>query len=141
MTTTAVGLRHFAPNEIYLSQSDASAILHFFFPHEQNPDSGALTDEDRGFAQAMLLEAIDKSYAMSFVQDIYDVFYGKVPTGFDAIKDMLKDFAKKAAKTWFDHATGKDLEDPKIYTAVKAALTANFRSVWVIRLKTGELTY
>ena len=100
-----------------------------------------MTDDDLGFAQALLLEAVDKSYAMSFVQDVYDVFYGKVPTGFDAIKDMLKDFVKKAARTWWDHATGKDLDDPKIYTAVKAALTSNFRSVWVIRLQTGELTY
>ncbi len=141
MASSALGLRHFAQNEILISQDDARAILHFFFPIDQIPDSGALTDEDRGFAQGLLLEAVDKSYAMSFVQDIYDVFYGKIPTGFEAIRDMLKDFAKKAAKTWFDHATGKDLADPKIYTAVKAALTSNFRSVWVIRLQTGELTY
>ena len=139
MPTAALGLRHFSKSEVYVSQDDAKAILHFFFPSDQVPD--ALTDDDLGFAQALLLEAVDKSYAMSFVQDVYDVFYGKVPTGFDAIKDMLKDFVKKAARTWWDHATGKDLDDPKIYTAVKAALTSNFRSVWVIRLQTGELTY
>jgi hypothetical protein len=141
MPTTALGLRHFTKDEIYVSQDDARALLRFFFPTEQVPDAGALTDEDRGFAQALLLEAVDKSYAMSFVQDIYDVFYGKVPTGFDVIKDMLKDFVKKAAKTWWDHATGKDLADPKIYNAVKVALTANFRSIWNIRMQTGELTY
>lgn len=139
MPTAELGLRHFAKGEIYLSGDEAASVLRFFFPNDQLP--GPLTDEDRGFAQALLLEAVDKSYAMSFVQDIYDVFYGKVPTGFDTIKDMLKDFAKKAAKTWFDHATGKDLQDPKIYNAVKVSLTANFRSVWAIRLQTGELTY
>ena len=139
--TAAVGLRHFNKDEVFVTGEEAGKILRFFFRQDQLLEGQAPNDDDRAFAQALLLEAVDKSYAMSFVQDIYDVFYGKVPTGFDAIKDMLKDFAKKAAKTWFDHATGKDLENPKIYNAVKVAITANFRSVWVIRLQTGELTF
>jgi hypothetical protein len=138
---SGIYLKHFAPDEIVVSSEDAQKILHFFFPNDPTPDVGELNDEDRAFAQALLLEAIDKSYAMSYVQDIYDVFYGKIPTGFDAIKDMLKDFAKKAAKTWFDHATGKDLADPKIYNAVKVTLTSHFRSVWSMRLQGAGLTY
>lgn len=140
-TTAALGLRHFTKEEVFLTEEEAGKILRFFFPQDQLPEGQAPNDDDRAFAQALLLEAIDKSYAMSFVQDIYDAFYGKVPTGFDAVKDMLKDFAKKAAKTWFDHAAGKDLADPKIYTSVKTVITANYRSVWVVRLQTGELTY
>jgi hypothetical protein len=54
---------------------------------------------------------------------------------------MIKDFVKKAAKTWFDHASGKDLSQPKIYMSVKSTISVNFRSVWIMRLNTGELTY
>lgn len=134
-------LRHFSKNEIYIAQEDARTILRFFFTGNQVPPAEELTIEDRAFAQALLLEAIDSSYAMSYVQEIFDAFYGKVPTEFSAVKDMVKDFVKNASKTWFDHATGKDLSNPRIYMSVKSRLAANFRSVWVIRMQTGELTY
>jgi hypothetical protein len=136
-----IGLRHFSKDEIYLSPDDARLILKFFFGTDRLPPVEQLTGDDMGFAQALLLEAIDSSYAMSYVQEIFEVFYGKVPAEFSGLKDMIKEFVKKAAKTWFDHASGKDLSNPKIYMSVKSTLTANFRSVWIIRLNTGELTY
>jgi len=134
-------LRHFSKDEIYISPQDVNLILRFFFTAEKAPPADQLTVDDQGFAQALLLEAIDSSYAMTYVQEIFDAFYGKIPTEFSAIKDMMKEFVKKAAKTWFDHATGKDLSNPKIYISVKNWIAANFRSAWVIRLSTGELTY
>jgi hypothetical protein len=133
-------LRHFTKDEIYISPEDARTILRFFFGADV-PPAEQLTIEDQGFAQALLLEAIDSSYAMSYVQEIFDAFYGKIPTEFSAIKDMIKDFVKQASKTWFDHATGKDLSNPRIYMSVKNRIAANFRSTWVIRMRTGELTY
>ena len=59
------------------------------------------------------------------------------------MKDIVTDFTKKAAKHWFDHATGKDLEDPKIYNNVRAVIRANFgsHSVWGIRMNGGGLDY
>jgi hypothetical protein len=133
-------LKHFSGSEVKLDQHDAFAILRFFWL-EPGMEPSQLTVEDRAFAQALLVEAIDKSYDMSFVELLFKNFYGKVPSSFEAVRDLVKSFAKEAAKRWFQHATGKDLENPQIYESVRATLARNFRSVWQIRLQTGELTY
>jgi hypothetical protein len=65
--------RHFSQDEIYLSSDDAYTVLRFLLPASQFAKS------DRAFPQALLLEAIDKSYAMGYVQEIFEVFYVKVP--------------------------------------------------------------
>lgn len=93
-------------------------------------------DSDIAFAQALFLEAIDASYAYGFVHIVFDVFYMKPPTD---IEGMLKEFVRKAAKQWFDHATGRDLSNPKIYSFVKTTLVSNFSPTWRIRMATGEL--
>lgn len=133
-------LKHFNESEVKLSQHDAFAVLRFFWL-EPGVAPQQLTLQDRAFAQALLVEAIDRSYDMGYVEIIFRTFYGKIPTSFAAIRDLVKSFAKAAAKHWFEHATGKDLQDPKIYESVRRTLAANFRSVWQIRVQTGELTY
>jgi hypothetical protein len=133
-------LKRFSESEVYLSQEQAWRALKFFWP-EIGIAPGTLTLGDRSFAQALLVEAIDSSYEEGFVEIIFRAFFMKVPQSFNAIKDMVKEFAKKALKHWFKHATGADLRDPKIYENVRATLSRNFRSVWKIREQTGELTY
>jgi hypothetical protein len=135
--SVAVGLKHFSRDEIKISRDDARRILIFFFGNNV-PAAESLSDEDVSFAQALLLEAVDKSYAMGYVEAIFQSFYMKIPTD---IEKMMKNFVKQAAKNWFDHATGKDLSNPKIYDSVRVMLSSNFRSVWAIRMQTGELTY
>jgi hypothetical protein len=49
-----------------------------------------------GFAQALLLEAIDKSYAMGYVHAIFDVFYMKPPIDLQA---MMKDLSRRRPVT------------------------------------------
>lgn len=133
-------LRHFQPDEILISSQDASRILRFFFGTDV-PPANELTPQDVAFAQALFLEAIDKSYAMGYVHIVFDCFYMKPPGSFESLKKMAEEFVKKAARHWFDHATGKDLSDPQIYDSVAAMIRANFRSVWEIRVQTGDLTY
>lgn len=135
-----MNLQHFGESEIKLSQQDAFSILRFFWL-EPGLLPQQLTIQDRGFAQALLVEAIDRSYEMGFVEILFRNFYGKIPTSFSAIRDLVKSFARAAAKHWFKHATGKDLEDPKIYESIRCKIAVNFRSVWKIRLETDELTY
>jgi len=140
MTETDIFLRHFTPSEIIITADDANTILRFFFGSNV-PDAEQLTQADIAFAQALFLEAIDKSYAMGYVHIIYDAFYMKIPGSFDSVKDMAKEFMKKAAKHWFDHATGKDREKPEIYAAIRGQIAANFRSVWQLRMQGDDLTY
>jgi hypothetical protein len=133
-------LEHFRSDQIIVSSDDANLILRFFFGNNV-PPAEQLTPDDIAFAQALFLEAIDKSYAMAYVHIIYDVFYMKIPGSFDSVKDMAEEFVKKAAKNWFDHATGQDLAKPQIYACVRGMIAGNFAQTWAIRMQTGELTY
>jgi len=78
---------------------------------------------------------------MGYVQVLYDKAFMKTPTDFSFVKDLAKALCKQALKEWFRHATGKDMSDPQIYVSVRNTLARNFRSVWAIRIQTGELTY
>jgi hypothetical protein len=135
-----VALRQFAKGEICISPLDAYAILRFYF-HQVSIPPNALTDGDIAFAQALLLEGIDASYAFSLVKLLFNTFYMRVPRDFHNLYEMTKDFAKKAANVWWRHATKKDLENPQIYEYVRNQLQSNFIGVWKSREQTGDLVY
>lgn len=132
-------LEHFSPDELRLNQQQALRVLKFFFP-STNLDPGTLTDEDRSFAQALLVEAINASAEMGYIKILFDKMYTP-PADFGFIKDIVKDMVKYGARTWYRHLRGKDFSDPQIYLTVRNQLSLNFRDVWQIRLLTGELTY
>lgn len=133
-------LRRFNPGEIYLTQTDAAAVLKFFWPDESIAAS-QLTVSDVGFAQGLLVEAIDDSYAEGYVEIVFRLFYGYVPENFADIRGVVMKLVRQAAEHWFQHATGKDLKDPKIYENVRASLARNFKSVWKLREESGDLIY
>ena len=136
----ATELKRFKPDELILSQEEAARVLKFFFPDKPiNP--GSLTDDDRSFAQGLLVEAVDASAKMGYVEVLFDKTFMKVPTDFSYIKSLAKALCKRALTNWFRSATGKDLADPQIYVSVRNTLALNFRSAWSIRMQTGELTY
>ena len=133
-------LKHFSPGEIVITREQASRILKYFFPDCPLP-AGQLTDEDVSYAQALLIEAVDASTDMGYVQILFDKAFMKVPTAFSIIKDIAKAVAQRGAKNWFRHATGKDLSDPQIYETVHSTISWKQGSTWRIRMATGELTY
>lgn len=135
-----MALRKFSSSEIVLTQDAAWRVLRFFWP-DLSTSPGALTMEDRAFAQGLLVEAIDASYQMGFVEQLFKSFYMKVPDSYESIREMVKSFGKAALKHWFKHATGADLADPQIYESVRSRIAINFRSIWKIREQTGELIY
>jgi hypothetical protein len=135
----SVNLQHFSGNDLRLSTEEARKVLKFFFPND-NIDYINITDEDRSFAQALLVEAIDASEKMGYVQIIFEEFETP-PNDFGFIKELAKKFMKQALVNWFRNASGKSFSDPKIYLTVRQRLSINFRSTWKIRLETDELTY
>lgn len=132
-------LQHFSGSELRLDMVQTRLVLKFFFP-DTDIDHVNITDEDRSFAQALLIEAINASSHMGYAEIFFDHLY-KPPADFGYIKDLAKDLVKYGLLQWFRHATGKDLQDPKIYLSVRNQIALNFRSTWRIRLETGELTY
>jgi hypothetical protein len=115
--------------------------LKFFFPNDAPLLPAALTPDDCCFAQALLVEAIDKSYAMGYVEAVYNAFFMKIPDSFSSIQDMVKDFAKEAVEDWFKHATSNDLKDPKIYENVRVSMSLLYRSTWESKDENGKLTW
>jgi len=132
-------LLHFKPSEIILSDQEVIATLNFFFPAVPFRRE-ELTPEVRSFAQALLVEAVDRSYEMGFIDKLSEVFLYRPVVDFVKLKSMIEDFLKKAAKHWFQHFKG-DITKLKIYESVRLKIIHNFRSVVEIYRQTQELTY
>jgi len=132
-------LQHFAGSDLRLDREQARLTLKFFFP-STDIDHVNITDDDRSFAQALLVEAIDASAQIGYVQVLFEHMH-KPPTGFDFIKDLAKDLVKFGSVTWYRHLSGKDFSDPKIYLSVRNTIQYQWGSVWAIRLQTGDSTY
>lgn len=133
-------LAHFSKSQCIITRAQAARVLRFFFP-DQPLGEPELSDEDVSFAQALLIEAVDSSREMSYVQVLFEKTAYRVPTDYSFIKDLARDLCKRAIRNWFRHATQQDLSNPEIYESVRRTIQLNFKTVWAIRLQTGELTY
>lgn len=143
MQASSAHLKHFAPNELILTAAEACRVIMWFWPDVTATSLGAVSDTDRSFAQALLLEAIDASADMKIVEDVYKATYMKVFTDFEDVWEVVKTLAKKAYEDeWFTRAKGKitreKVEHLTIYDSVKKTLARNFRSEMKIRVATGE---
>jgi len=121
-----VNLRKFNESELIFDEIETKIILKFFFTSSRSQiTSMTVTKRVREFAQGLLLEAVDASYAMGFVEAL---FRASANPGAGPLK-VIKKFGKKAVKHWFKHATEDDLLDVKIYEIVRQRLEVNFRTV------------
>jgi len=134
-------LRHFTPDEIIISQEETKEIYKFFFKENQNIIT-AITNKNEfqhlhtEFAQALLVEALDRSYDMGFIEILFKSFTDK-KRAINSSKKILKKFGKKAFKHWFEHATEDELwDDPEIYESVRVFIRRNW-----ITVATGVVIY
>lgn len=129
-------LKSFPKEELIFNDDETKEILKFFFPsRDATIDKISIDDDMREFAQGLLVEAIDATYAMGFVEMIFKGAYfkpGLKPTKF------MKTFVKKALKHWFKHLGSVDLANVKIYNSVRNELQAQFEQPFVIAI--SELT-
>lgn len=119
-------LKTFNSAELLLSHDDARVVLRFLFEPVDHAVIETLpsTDHVRGFAQGLLVEAIDASYALGYVEALLRSL-ARPPGGALAI---IKRFGRNAARHWFRHATTLDLLEARIYEAVRRELARRFRS-------------
>jgi hypothetical protein len=132
-------LQHFSGSDLRLDKEEARRTLKFFFPN-QDIDHVNITDNDRSFAQALLIEAIDASAQIGYVKVLFDKMYTP-PADFGFIKDLAKALVKYGAVTWYRHLTGKDFSDPQIYLMVRVTIQNAWVEAWSIRLQTDEAVY
>ncbi|EDM68163.1 MAG: hypothetical protein COA76_14900 [Moritella sp.] len=106
-------IRTFKSHELLFSKDETVRILKFIFkPSEYEAiDSLEITVRVRNFAQGLLIEAIDASYAMGFVHALFKASAN--PTS--GIVSLLKKFGKDAASHWFKHVQASDLQNIKVY--------------------------
>ncbi len=122
-----VFLPTFKPSEFIFNEEETKEILKFFFKNDHAFIDGLIIhDRIRSFAQAILVEAVDTSFAIGFVKIIYDTFLFKPPT--PNVKKIFIKFGSKAARHWFKHAKATDLKNIKIYDFVRDRININFHS-------------
>ncbi|MFK5915576.1 MAG: hypothetical protein QM484_14510 [Woeseiaceae bacterium] len=120
-----IHLRKFKKEELIFDNQETVIILKFIFKNKHGLIDGLeINDRIREFAQGLLLEAVDASYALGF---IHALFGGVFNPGAGAKKVFMK-FARKALKHWFKHASAKDLMNIKIYDIVRRQLVRSFSS-------------
>lgn len=126
-----VHLKKFKTNELIFNEEETVVILKFIFKNQHNNiDLLSVTDPVREFAQALLVEAVDSSYAFGFV----DALFRSVTNPRAGAKKVLTKFGKKALKHWFKHAKAQDLMSIKIYDKVREQLAWKFGRVLLMHV-------
>lgn len=119
-------LKKFNKNELIFDGNETKEILIFFWglSFRQLIQQMQINDDARGFAQGLLIEAIDASHEMGFVKTLFESTAN--PTlGF---RKLLKKFIKGSAKNWFKHASVNDALHAKIYDSIRIQLASNFKT-------------
>ncbi|WP_051786550.1 hypothetical protein [Endozoicomonas numazuensis] len=126
-----ITLKTFNDSELILNNEEKIAVLKFIFKSKQHiVDQLAINNRMRSFAQGLLLEAIDASYALGFV----DVLFKSVTQPSLTMKKAMDKFAKESFKHWFGHAVASDLLKVKIYEIVRRDLERAFSSILIMHL-------
>lgn len=117
-------LRAFPADQLRLNPDESRLVLRFIFDASLHRviDNAEMTQHIRGFAQGLLVEAIDASYAIGFVQAVFRSTVNPC----QATRTIIKSFAQQALSHWFSHATAADLLNVKIYDFVRAELGRRF---------------
>ena len=128
------------PTNVILSQAQAHEVLVWLYGRSAVPAQG-LSEMDRGFAQALLQDMLDRSFAIGFVEALVRST-AKIPQG---PKKVIISFLKGAGKHMVKYRNKEDLaamvQDPKVYRMVKDDTARQTRSAWAVREQTGDLTY
>ena len=134
MAGKTIHLRVFSKAELVFDDDETRAILSFFFPHqEQQVAQTSLTDELRGFAQALLVEAVDATYALGYVEALFQSFYFRMPSV--PMREALRKLGRNGLKNWFRHAKQKDLSNPKVFEIVRKQISSQFSNPLRIMLE------
>ncbi len=138
----ARSLRKFRGIDIKLSRSESYEILRFFFPQSRLRPS-AVREPDCAFAQALLVEALDRSSRMGLFEALFREVLGcGVAREYPRYQTLVVRFLSEALSHWFCHLRWRpERPTPKIYESVRATLALNYRPIWDRRERGEGLTY
>lgn len=127
-----VSLKIFSKDQLILTSEETRIVLCFFWPQYTDRINGTtMTDRLRELSQAVLVEAIDATYAMGYVDALYQgIVSAIIPTDrSNSTIRLIKKFARSASSHWFKHATARDLASVKIYETVRKAISISFATI------------
>lgn len=124
-----VTLTNFTPSQLIFDEQETREILLFIFSSKSSiARSMKIDNQTKSFAQALLLEAVDASYSLGFVEALTSAIARPNVT----ISKILKKFGQKAAKHWFRHARAADLLKIEIYEIVRRDLEWSFGRIFLM---------
>lgn len=132
-------LKRFKDDEVVIDRTTGWQFLRFFWPNT-GIKPGDLTGEDIKFAQALMVEALDSSASMGYVE----VFFRSFSSPTNALGSLTSAAARLIRNGflhWYRNRRDVSLTNPKVYESVRRALARNYKSAWEVRIQTGELVY
>lgn len=113
-------------SQLIFDETETREILIFFWPGLRREIAEmSVTNETRRLAQSLLISGIEASYAMGYLQIVFETIAN--PKG--GLKKMGQKLAKAAAKHWWKHTKAKDLENIRIYESVRATISNHYSSM------------
>lgn len=128
-----MGLAKYRNERLVVTQSDAWKILFTFWP-DQKVATHDLDENDRRSAQALVLEAAEASAKMGMVEQLWRTAASPTVKPTDVFKTAAKSVIGYLRR---DQSLQAAVSSDK-YAAVIATLARNFRSVWALRVQTGD---
>lgn len=106
-------------NLIY-NEEETRTILKYFWPTRSSEIDGLTISNDiRAFAQMVLIVAIDSSYAMGYIDLLFDAVAQRIRRPNGDVVNLARRLARNYVHHWWHHATQRDLENARIYHAVR----------------------
>ncbi|WP_323005652.1 hypothetical protein [Pseudorhodobacter sp.] len=122
---------------IKISQADALKIFEWLHG-KSGLKTSDMTKEDQGMAQTIMVEMLDASFAVGFIEALFRSSV-KVPSGPAAvIKAFLKGAGKNLLKYKDKDDIKKMLKKPIIYKMIYNTVKLKTKSLWAIRISIGE---
>lgn len=118
MSSVSLNLPVISDDNVVLSEQEAKEVFVFFWPQKkQTIGKMSAGINERRYAQALLIVAVDASYLMGFVEQLVDVLLRRKPG--TSIQTLVKKLTRKYVKHWWEHVTQENLSDAKVYDTVR----------------------
>ena len=133
-----IGLRPFSPREVILPEDAAWEVLRFFFPNDVvGIYPGDLAFEDRVFAQALLVAAVDETRTLGTLDAPDGV--PLVASGYVRIRPIVARVVAAAPAAWFAVAVPVNGDGARIVESARATVSIRHRAGWIAHVHGGPL--
>jgi len=131
-------LRRFSPAELLLPPSAAWEALRFFFPADVvgiYPEDLSL--DDRLFAQALLVAALDETRSLGAVPAPEET--SLVAAGWVRLRPVVVHVVAGARAGWFSLPVPEGADPVRIDEAARVSVSIRHRAAWIAHVRGGPL--